>query len=83
MRLTKLCGYGELPGLQGIRGVGPAERTGKSSVRYWPGGSCGLLSRLRPLKPLVTVPIDALLQRSAYVQLICAAPIGARPRDGK
>src|SRR5215471_5964754 len=23
----------------GVCGVGPAERTGKSSVRYWPGGS--------------------------------------------
>jgi len=23
----------------GVRGVGPAERTGKSRVSYWPGGS--------------------------------------------
>src|SRR5215218_4343460 len=39
----------------GIRGVGPAERTGKSLVRYWPGGSCPLLSRFRPLKPRVNI----------------------------
>src|SRR5512133_3466352 len=47
-----------------MRGVGPADSTGKSLVRYWPGGSWRPLSRLRPLKPLVTMPIDALLQRS-------------------
>src|ERR671927_25654 len=23
----------------GVRGVGPAERTGKPSTRYWPGGN--------------------------------------------
>src|ERR687883_1168918 len=35
----------------GVCGVGPAERTGKPSSRYWPGGS--LSSRLlrRPVKP--------------------------------
>src|SRR5919202_6036611 len=38
---------------RGVRGVGPAERTGKSSTRYWPGGSCSTRSvRLRrPRKP--------------------------------
>ena len=41
----------------GTRGVGPAESTGKSLVRYWPGGSRWLLSRLRPPKPLVKMPI--------------------------
>ena len=51
----------------GMRGVGPAESTGKSLVRYWPGGSCLLLSRLRPPKPLVMMPIGALLRRSALV----------------
>src|ERR1700693_3251730 len=25
--------------VSGVRGVGPAERTGKSLTRYWPGGS--------------------------------------------
>src|SRR5918996_690747 len=37
----------------GVCGVGPAERTGKSGVTYWPGGtrSRGTSSRRRPLKP--------------------------------
>src|ERR671918_1700185 len=37
----------------GVCGVGPAERTGKSGVTYWPGGtrSPGTSSRRRPLKP--------------------------------
>src|SRR5919106_2942712 len=37
----------------GVCGVGPAERTGKSVVAYWPGGtrSRGTSSRPRPLKP--------------------------------
>jgi hypothetical protein len=34
-----------------IRGEGPAESTGKSSVRYCPGGRFGSLSRRRPPKP--------------------------------
>src|SRR5918999_5514935 len=36
----------------GVCGVGPAERTGKSGVTYWPGGtrSPGTSSRRRPLK---------------------------------
>ena len=37
-------------------GVGPAWSTGKPCSRYWPGGSLGS-SRLRPVKPLVTVLI--------------------------
>src|SRR5438128_3747823 len=38
--------------VSGVRGVGPAERTGKSLTRYWPGGrrpACPL-SRGRPWK---------------------------------
>src|SRR5215211_34902 len=38
-------------------GVGPADRTGKSSTRYWPGGS-STLGRRRPLNPRDTVPIS-------------------------
>src|SRR5690606_2027415 len=40
----------------GIRGVGPADRTGKSAVTYWPGGTrpSGPSSRRRPRKPRVT-----------------------------
>src|SRR5688500_13796829 len=38
---------------RGVRGVGPAERTGKPSTRYWPGGILTSPSaRLRlPRKP--------------------------------
>src|SRR5512132_4096185 len=37
-------------------GVGPADRTGKSWTRYWPGGS-STLGRRRPRNPRDTVPI--------------------------
>src|SRR5258706_3727098 len=42
--------------LRGVYGVGPAERTGKSSVRYWPGGMRSFLSppRRLPVKPRET-----------------------------
>src|SRR5512132_3260773 len=43
-----------------MSGVGPADRTGKSSTRYWPGGSSAL-GRSRPLKPRDTVLIVVLL----------------------
>jgi hypothetical protein len=41
------------------RGVGPAESTGKSSVRYWPGGSLSATSAegRRPPNPRVTIGI--------------------------
>jgi hypothetical protein len=42
-------------------GVGPADRTGKSSTRYWPGGSSTLVRSRRPLNPRDTVPIVRLL----------------------
>ena len=58
--LAQFGGHGEFPGVQRQRGVGPAESTGKSLVRYWPGGSRWLLSRLRPPKPLVKMPIGDL-----------------------
>src|SRR6516164_5003731 len=35
----------------GMRGVGPADKTGKSVVRYCPGGSFTLSAVLRPEKP--------------------------------
>src|SRR4029079_17725596 len=40
----------------GLRGVGPAERTGKSRVSYWPGGRREALSLdgRRPRKPRET-----------------------------
>src|SRR5262245_14948245 len=41
----------------GVCGVGPALRTGKSSVTYWPGGTrfSSPLACRRPVKPLVVV----------------------------
>src|SRR5215213_8568402 len=35
----------------GVWGVGPAERTGKPSSRYWPGGSLSSCLLRRPKKP--------------------------------
>src|SRR5215217_7522635 len=40
----------------GVRGVGPAERTGKPSTRYCPGGSAVSWLLRRPLKPLEKNP---------------------------
>src|ERR1051325_8679955 len=47
------------------RGVGPAERTGKSVTRYCPGGTRELdaASRRLPLKPLETNPISGRVSR--------------------
>src|SRR5215203_7219361 len=39
-----------------VRGVGPAERTGKPSSRYCPGGSAVSWPLRRPLKPLEKNP---------------------------
>src|SRR5215204_6696267 len=36
---------------KGVRGVGPAERIGKPSSRYWPGGSLSSCLLRRPKKP--------------------------------
>src|SRR6266516_5876141 len=44
----------------GVCGVGPADRTGKSSVRYWPGGTrSGGPSRRRPVNPREMIPTSA------------------------
>src|SRR5215217_3649093 len=42
--------------LSGVRGVGPAERTGKPSSRYCPGGSAVSWLLRRPKKPLEKNP---------------------------
>src|ERR671912_2146323 len=45
---------------RGVRGVGPAERTGKPSTRYWPGGTRSEVpsgSRRRPRKPREMNPL--------------------------
>src|SRR6266516_2863142 len=44
-----------------MRGVGPADRTGKSSTRYCPGGSAALGTLRLPLNPGDTVAIVVLL----------------------
>src|SRR5881394_323151 len=41
----------------GMRGVGPADKTGKSVVRYCPGGSFASASLRRPEKPREIIPI--------------------------
>src|ERR687896_521535 len=41
---------------RGVRGVGPAERTGKPSSRYCPGGSAVSRPLRRPKKPLEKNP---------------------------
>src|SRR5918995_6338198 len=49
----------------GVRGVGPADRTGKSLVTYWPGGTrlVGASVR-RPLKPREVIRDIVLLLSS-------------------
>src|SRR3712207_795992 len=54
----------------GVRGVGPAERTGKPSTRYWPGGSAVSWPLRRPLKPLEKNRSPMLLTSS----LSCPSP---------
>src|ERR687891_2012044 len=53
----------------GVCGVGPAERTGKSGVTYWPGGtrSPGTSSRRRPLKPRDMIGGISLLLTLGYM----------------
>src|SRR5215831_4788213 len=62
----------------GVCGVGPAERTGKSVVTYWPGGtrSRGASERARPRKPRETG--DPPLIRRILVQNL----VRLRPGDG-
>src|SRR5215469_14806195 len=42
-----------------ICGVGPADNTGKSVVRYWPGGSLASASLRRPAKPREMIAIGS------------------------
>src|SRR4030095_6172122 len=73
----------ELPASSGMRGVGPAERTGKSSVRYCPGGSCRPLSRLRPRKPLLPLlmGIASCKRQSDHTMIPRAAAMGNLPKS--
>src|SRR5215831_16045610 len=62
---------------RGTRGVGPADRTGKSVVRYWPGSSFASDALRRPEKPREMVPMqtDSFVQRSRSD----FAPLNSRP----
>lgn len=40
-----------------MRGVGPADKTGKSVVRYWPGGNFASADVRRPENPRETIAI--------------------------
>src|SRR5262249_345880 len=52
----------------GVCGVGPAESTGKSSVRYWPGGTrSGGPSWRRPRNPREMIPTAGFSQFSGRV----------------
>src|SRR5271165_5714416 len=58
------------------RGVGPAERTGKSVVRYCPGGSSTFAGRRRPEKPGETMPmISSSLDSKTVVPLSARAAL--------
>src|SRR5918997_4084905 len=67
----------------GARGVGPAERTGNPSTRYWPGGSLSSSWLLgRPKKPREKNPSPMLctsslsvLYSSPLVVLVYVRPI--------
>src|SRR3712207_682693 len=55
----------------GVWGVGPAERTGKPSTRYWPGGrlaSCSVCLR-RPRNPREINPSLTLLPPDLWASL--------------
>src|ERR671914_22121 len=55
---------------RGVRGVGPAERTGKPSSRYCPGGSLSSCLLRRPKKPLEKNPSPIVFTSS----LCCPYP---------
>src|SRR5207244_12580400 len=63
----------------GVCGVGPADKTGKSSVRYWPGGNRPLSSpRPRPRNPRETIPTRFSLSRATHSKRTTAHHPGAR-----
>src|SRR5919199_1705363 len=55
----------------GVCGVGPAERTGKPSSRYWPGGSFVSCLLRRPKKPREKNPSLMLCYLLALSLTIC------------
>src|SRR5919112_4226067 len=50
----------------GVCGVGPAERTGKPSTRYWPGGNLSSCLLGRPKKPREKNPSLMLCSSSLF-----------------
>src|SRR5215469_1434804 len=68
----------------GTWGVGPADKTGKSVVRYCPGGNFTSAARRRPEKPREMIPIRHYSPLSRVD--LRAAPVGSftlqRPRGG-
>src|SRR5829696_5930360 len=64
---------------RGVRGVGPAESTGKPSTKYWPGGSAVSWLLRRPKKPREKNP-SPMLYTSLVFRLYSSALIsrGAR-----
>src|SRR5215204_3892236 len=69
---------------RGVRGVGPAERTGKPSSRYCPGGSAVSCLLRRPKKPLEKNPsVITLPPRSPSCTLALtksSRSVASRPR---
>src|SRR5690606_18478504 len=63
----------------GTTGVGPADRTGKSSVRYWPGGSRASSPRRLPRKPRETMPMATSEWNLDYFPLCPRCP----PKEGE
>src|SRR5262247_3680006 len=65
---------------RGVRGVGPAERTGKPSSRYWPGGSFVSGPLRRPPKPREINP-SRMFRPSSLVRVPsgpCVSPLIGR-----
>src|SRR5215470_8191287 len=66
------------------RGVGPADNTGKSTVRYCPGGSFASAARRRPQKPLEIMaiglhPIEVFLFSAENAQFVSSRYPGRVP----
>src|SRR5579863_8563101 len=64
------------------RGVGPAESTGKSSVRYCPGGRLASLLRRRPTNPGETIFSSLTLRVFRAFSQAPATPQGPRTGEG-
>src|SRR5215204_3932233 len=75
---------------RGVRGVGPAERTGKPSTRYWPGGTrTSPSARLRrprkprEMNPLLTNVPPAVVLRREYIYSCTPPKAGSNASSSK